>query len=188
MHIRYLRQVAGGVIFLAIGPDLAEKVRLPFMADILTTASVQTPLLAKLKANDLKYDRDSAFSISINHRQTFTGVTDFDRAKTVSCLGNLAPELQHLNSEDAQILFGENFRSPGHIPLCLAARGLLSERQGHTELAIALAKVAGESYAVVLGCEMLSNTGHALDRLEAKKWAETQNISLVSGEDLLHAL
>ena len=187
-HVRYFRQVAGGLIFLAIDPGLAEKIQIPFMTDVLLAAEKHYPLFSHLMTNDLPYDARSAISLSINHRQTFTGVTDKDRAPTSSRLGQLAKELESLSQNEAQRRFGEEFRSPGHLPLCRAAQGLLGERKGHTELAIALAKAAGETYSVVLGCEMLSDDGDALERSMAQAWAKKHGIPMISGEELLNTL
>lgn len=186
--VRYFRQTAGGLIFLAIGPDLAEKIQVPFMTDVLLTAGGRYPLFPHLVTNDLPYDARSAISLSINHRRTFTGVTDNDRALTASRLGQLAADLATLSRSEAQRRFGEEFRSPGHLPLCRAAAGLLSERKGHTELAIALAHAAGETYPVVLGCEMLSDDGGALERSAAEEWASKHDIPTLSGEELLSLL
>ena len=53
---------------------------------------------------------------------------------------------------------GEEFRTPGHIPVCREAKGGLSVRQGHTELAVGLARLAGTA-PVVIGAEMLQPDG-----------------------------
>jgi len=41
------------------------------------------PVLKELIANDIPYDSKSSFSLYINHRDTFTGITDIDRSLTM---------------------------------------------------------------------------------------------------------
>ena len=61
----------------------------------------------------------------------------------------------------------EEFRTPGHIPVCRESKGGLTTRQGHTELA-SLARLAGVS-PVVIGAEMLQPDGdYALSMEDAK--------------------
>ena len=42
--------------------------------------------------NDLQYDSRSAFTLSLNHRDTFTGITDRDRSLTTRRFSELWPE------------------------------------------------------------------------------------------------
>ena len=39
------------------------------------------PVLGHLITNDLQYDNRSAFTLSLNHRETYTGITDRDRSQ-----------------------------------------------------------------------------------------------------------
>jgi len=82
-----MRREAGGLICVAYGMDAAERTGLPFMADILAEAGGRYPILGKVRGEDIRYDRRSAFSLSVNHRRTFTGISDIDRALTISELG-----------------------------------------------------------------------------------------------------
>ena len=132
------------------------------------------------KPDDLPYDERSAFSISVNHRRTFTGVTDEDRALTIRELGKLGALAM-----DAPMIeeFGRNFRSPGHVPLLRAANGLLAERTGHTELAVVLAELAGVTPALAI-CEMLdATTGKALGLAKASEYARKKGMPLLAGMD-----
>ena len=45
-----------------------------------------------------------------------------------------------LTNKESRKIMGESFRSPGHVPVCIAASKGLSERQGHTELVTELFK------------------------------------------------
>ncbi|MEM0203660.1 MAG: 3,4-dihydroxy-2-butanone-4-phosphate synthase, partial [Archaeoglobaceae archaeon] len=60
---------------------------LPFMHDVLKVASQKIPSLVSISNYDIKYDSRSSFSLWVNHRNTFTGITDVDRAKTKGLSG-----------------------------------------------------------------------------------------------------
>src|SRR5439155_1741679 len=88
--IRALRKEAGGLICMTVSGQVQARIGLPFMTDVLRRAGPAYPVLEAVSAEDFKYDRHSAFSIAVNHRDTFTGVTDVDRAKTISRLAAMA--------------------------------------------------------------------------------------------------
>src|SRR3989442_11053027 len=113
------------------------------MAEVLRRSGAAFRVLDAISKEDMKYDRHSAFSISVNHRDTFTGVTDVDRAKTVSRFAAIAKEATKRENGWAAHVFAEEFRSPGHVPLLNAVQPLLVERRGHTELTTALMLMAG---------------------------------------------
>ncbi len=56
---------------------MASAIGLPYLEDVLRTSSLVPDIL--LDASDLKYDRNSSFSLTVNHRNTFTGIPDVDR-------------------------------------------------------------------------------------------------------------
>ena len=82
--IATMRNDAGGLICNCLHGDFCDEIKLPFMVDIMNAASEKYPDLAKLAPNDIPYDERSSFSIWVNHRDSFTGVTDHDRAMTIS--------------------------------------------------------------------------------------------------------
>ncbi|NIP34062.1 MAG: 3,4-dihydroxy-2-butanone-4-phosphate synthase, partial [Thermoplasmata archaeon] len=79
-HVRQMRTDGGGLIFLMVGNGVASKIGLPFMADILMEAAATYDVLQAFVPDDIPYDTKSSFSVAINHRRTFTGITDRDRA------------------------------------------------------------------------------------------------------------
>ncbi|MFV0497315.1 MAG: GTP cyclohydrolase II [Candidatus Fimivivens sp.] len=87
----------------------------------------------------------TAFTISIDHRSTTTGISALDRARTIK---NLA------NSDATQ----EDFLKPGHMFPLIANNGGVLTRRGHTEAAIDLAKLAN-SIEVAYICEILKEDG-----------------------------
>jgi 3,4-dihydroxy 2-butanone 4-phosphate synthase len=163
-----LRNDAGGLVCVALDAAVADAWSLPFLAD-----AVDHP------ATDGRpsYDERSSFSLSVNHRETRTGVTDGDRATTIRALGEGA-------EEPAGTAFAETFRSPGHVHLLRAAPSL-AERRGHTELAVALVREAGRSPAAVV-CEMLDGeSGGALSVADARAYARRHGLAYVEGEDVV---
>jgi len=187
--MRQLRQDCGGLLFLAIGDDIGEKFGLPWLQDIHTHPALvkQNPILGKLITDDLRYDTRSAFTLSLNHRDTFTGITDHDRALTTRRFGELAVEMEDSSTIDAMTSLGNEFRTPGHIPLCREAPGGLETRQGHTELAVAIARLAGLAPCTI-GAEMLQPDGdRALSVKDARAYADKYGIPMLTGEDIMRA-
>jgi len=190
--MRQLRKDCGGLLFLAIGHEIGELFSLPFLQDLHTHPALVSDnlVLAELVTNDLRYDSRSAFTLSMNHRETYTGITDHDRALTTRRFAELAEECKQagITGEDARKALGNEFRTPGHIPICRESDGGLSRRQGHTELAVGLARLAGMT-PVVIGAEMLQPEGDgALSVDDARVWATQRGIPFLEGAQLIKAL
>ncbi len=177
-HIKRMRKDAGGLICTAIHPDICNKLGIPFMVDILEFASQKFKVLKELYPNDIPYDEKSSFSITINHRKTFTGITDKDRAFTIKKLTELVKENRYND-------FGKEFRSPGHVILLRASEGLVKNRRGHTEMTVALAEMAN-LIPITTICEMLGDDGNAMSKNETKKYAEKHNLVYLSGEEIIN--
>jgi 3,4-dihydroxy 2-butanone 4-phosphate synthase len=144
------------------------------------------PLLKKLVPNDIPYDAKSSFSLYINHRNTFTGITDNDRSLTMKKFAELAKNIQSLNDGEAINLFGKEFRSPGHVPICIAAKNLLKERKGHTELVVSIIKMAGLT-PVGSGCEIMGDNGKALSKEKVKSYAKNNSLIFLEGSEIVKA-
>ena len=187
--MRRLRQDCGGLLFLAVGDDVGEQFGLPWLQDLHTHPALveENPVLGKLITDDLQYDTRSAFTLSLNHRETFTGITDHDRALTTRRFGELANEMKGEDAIEAMTALGNEFRTPGHIPLCREAPGGLETRQGHTELAVAIARLAG-LVPCTIGAEMLQPDGdRALSVEDARAYAAKHQIPMLTGEDIMKA-
>jgi 3,4-dihydroxy 2-butanone 4-phosphate synthase len=148
--------------------------------------SPQYPILKELVPNDIPYDTKSSFSLYINHRKTFTGITDNDRSLTMKRFAELTKAIKNHNSTSAMKAFGKEFRSPGHIPICVASQKLLNERKGHTELVVALLEMAGIT-PVGSGCEIMGDHGKALPKEKAKQYAEQNNFVFLEGHEIVKA-
>ncbi|HSB46864.1 MAG TPA: 3,4-dihydroxy-2-butanone-4-phosphate synthase [Candidatus Bilamarchaeum sp.] len=168
--IEKLRKDAGGLICAAINKDAAESIGLPFFTDLLEDSGVT---LKAISCRKTAYGDKPAFSLPINHCKVFTGITDDDRALTMTMLD----EVVRVRIAD----FKKEFYSPGHVFL-LIGRGL-ERRRGHTELALELGKRAGLGGAMVL-CEMLGS-GKALPKGKAKEYAKRNGFAFVEGRDVV---
>ena len=184
-NLHYLRKNGGGMIFLASTYSISRKLGLPFMEEIYEAATSNLndfAILNIMKNHTLPYTKSkSSFSIFINHTDTFTGITDDDRSLTARSFSRLAEEIEDLTDEESRMIMGNSFRSPGHVPVCIAASKGLSERQGHTELITELFKKL-KLTPIALGCEMLSKTGKALSHSEAKNFAKDNGYLFLEGQ------
>ncbi len=184
-EVAYYRNEAGGLICVAIHPVAAEKLGLPLMSDILRNVNDNFSALKRVVEGkgDLSYDKRSSFSLWVNHRDTFTGITDRDRALTIRKIGEAVENVLNGNSYD----FYTEFRTPGHVSVLRAADRLLDERRGQTELSVALALLAGIAPAMVI-CEMLDNeSGGALSKANAKAFASERDTVFMEGEEIVKA-
>jgi 3,4-dihydroxy 2-butanone 4-phosphate synthase len=184
--LRLLRRDAGGLICTAIGGELRARLGLPYAEELLRSAAGAFPLAGRLAFHRPRYDRRSAFGLTVNHRSNFTGVTDNDRAATVRAIGELARDAPGLGTEALRERFAHEFASPGHVPLLYAAPGLLDERKGHTELAISLARMTQLTESVTV-CEMLGDSGGARDPEAAAAYAGARGWAFLDGATILEA-
>ena len=171
-HIARMRQDAGGLICLSINHNFAKSLGLNFMHDILSNSNNLDAESKKMIIGTAPYGDRPSFSISINHQNTYTGITDKDRALTISEMANLYKNPVKNKKE----IFTSNFKTPGHVHLLIASEGLLSNRLGHTEMSVYLTNLAGLSPVAAI-CEMLDSQTHgALSIEKAKDYARQNNI------------
>jgi 3,4-dihydroxy 2-butanone 4-phosphate synthase len=176
--VSLLRNDAGGLVCVALDDAVAEALDLPFL-----DSTIDHPTADK---HDLEYDSRSSFSLPVNHRDTFTGITDADRSLTITELASVAARVEagRYDRDD----FAHEFRSPGHVHLLRGAPGLLEERRGHTELGLVLARAADLPPAVVV-CEMLDDeTGAARSVADARAYAREHDLVYVEGRALVDDL
>ncbi|MFW6448927.1 MAG: 3,4-dihydroxy-2-butanone-4-phosphate synthase, partial [Halobacteriota archaeon] len=156
-----LRNDAGGLLFVALPDAVARVFDLPFLHEALDHPATEY--------DHVGYDARPSFSLSVNHRDTYTGVTDADRSQTIRALAAAAAAPQATD-------FASEFRAPGHVHLLRGAPGGLASRRGHTELGLALAAQA-EGVEAIAGCEMLDDgTARALDPRAARRYAHDHDL------------
>ena len=98
----------------------------------------------------------------------------------------LIKQVKGVDSSDAVKQLGHHFRSPGHIPICIAAQDLLQERRGHTELVIALLTMAGLVPAGS-GCEIMGSNGKAMTKSDVLTYAKNNHFVFLEGKDIIKA-
>ena len=184
--IKTMRKDGGGLIFLMISNEVANKLKLPFLADMYSNIDDKYPVLKKLVPNDIPYDAKSSFSLYINHRDTFTGITDIDRSLTMKRFAELAKKVETLNDGVAINMFGKEFRSPGHVPICIDAKNLVDARKGHTELVISMMKMA-ELTPIGSGCEIMGDDGKAVPKDKAISYAKDHRLIFLEGKEIVKA-
>lgn len=176
-HIMLMRKDGGGLICTAIHPFAAQRLGLPFARDVLASTNVAE------KEGEIPYDRKnhSSFSLWVNHKSTFTGITDRDRAHTVN---EIAEQVRKsLNGGSAN--FATQFRTPGHMAILRAADRLLDQRRGQTELSVALAEMAKITPAITI-CEMLDDdSGYALSKADAQDYARKHGLVFIEGQEVI---
>lgn len=176
-HIATMRERAGGMLCLSLDASMANRLGLRYMHDMLGS-SLKGDALEMIIGTAPYGDRPS-FSLSVNHRKTYTGITDIDRAQTIRSFAAL------YDSDDARRDFVSEFRTPGHVPLLIADSTLLSRRRGHTEMSVYLTELAHLSPAAAI-CEMMdSETNMALSAKRAQRLAERESIAFLDARDLV---
>jgi 3,4-dihydroxy 2-butanone 4-phosphate synthase len=177
-HILQMRKDGGGLICTAIHPQSAQKLGLPFATDMLRCYNGMSGMVG-----EVPYDRKnrSSFSLWVNHRDTFTGITDKDRALTINAIAEQVKVSLNGGGED----FSSQFRSPGHVAILRADEQLLTRRRGQTELSVAMALLAGITPAITI-CELLDDvSGLALSKQDAQAYARRKGLVFVEGSDVL---
>jgi len=179
VHISHMRQFAGGLICIAVDDVISKNLKLEYMHDTLKQCSVTEH--KSMIYNNTKYGDHPSFSMWINHVDTKTGITDYDRALTANEMAKVAEM-----SEPYMIdYFTRMFKVPGHVPLLKSAPGLIETRQGHTEMSAHLLQLAEMSPVSVI-CEMMDSITHnALTFDKAKKFADSKRIPMLDASEVL---
>ncbi|MGF6950675.1 3,4-dihydroxy-2-butanone 4-phosphate synthase [Neobacillus sp. B4I6] len=113
----------------------------------------------------------TAFTVSIDHKFSTTGISAFERSATV--LSMVDPESK-----------ASDFLRPGHMfPLIAKKDGVLS-RTGHTEAAVDLAILCGAKPAGVI-CEIMNDDGTMARVPQLRKIADKLNIKMITIKDLV---
>lgn len=171
--IARLRNDAGGLICCALSHDVCEQLGLPFYRDTIDHDAAETEKKG--------YGDHSSFSLWVNHDDTFTGITDNDRATTITALAEAAQTAEN----GGTYAFGEEFTTPGHVAVLRGAENGIMDRQGHTELSLALVQEAGLAPASVV-CEMLDDdTGEALSVADARAYADEHGFVMIAGKEVI---
>lgn len=113
----------------------------------------------------------TAFTISIDHKDTTTGISAFERSHTITSLVK-----QEATAAD--------FKRPGHVFPLIAKDGGVLERAGHTEAAVDLANLAGSAPAGVI-CEIMNPDGTMARVGDLQKVAERLDLGILTIKELV---
>lgn len=116
-------------------------------------------------------NHETAFTVSIDYKDTTTGISAGERAMTIKKV--LDPNVS-----------GEDFRRPGHIFPLKGREGGVLKRAGHTEAAIDLARLAGLYPAGVI-CEIMNEDGTMARTPQLIEFANKNDIKIITIADLI---
>ena len=114
----------------------------------------------------------TAFTVSIDHKDTTTGISAYERSLTIKAIMD-----PNATSSD--------FRRPGHMFPLIAKKGGILRRAGHTEAAVDLAKMCG-SYPAAVICEIIKEDGTMARLPDLFEISRKQELKLISIKDLIH--
>lgn len=116
----------------------------------------------------------TAFTISIDHVATTTGISAFERAKTIQAL---------LDSKAT----AADFNRPGHVFPLTGHPGGLAKRRGHTEAALALSELCGLGDVAVI-CEIMNDDGTMARKKDLAELKALTGLPVVDISDLAVSL
>jgi len=177
--IRFMRKEGGGLICTTLPSEIANKIKLPFLHEVFRESNFE---IFRYITERVRYDALPAFSITINHIDNYTGISDIERARTITEFADFLSKVN--NYKNPMIEFGNRFISPGHVHLLISSG--LSRRKGHTELSTALVMMANLIPSATI-VEMLGDDGRSLSKSEAKKYAERHGYVFIEGSEVMEA-
>lgn len=113
----------------------------------------------------------TAFTVSVDHKLTTTGISAVERAMTVRALVD-------------DTTGAEDFRKPGHMFPLIAKDGGVLRRAGHTEAAVDLARLSGGAEAGVI-CEVIKEDGTMARLPDLAELATKHGLKLITIKDLI---
>lgn len=132
-------------------------------------------LTRKLKLNQMVTENTdnhcTAFTVSIDHVDTSTGISAVERSITA----------MKLVEDDAK---PEDFRRPGHMFPLEAREGGVFKRDGHTEATVDFMKIAGLKECG-LCCEIMREDGTMMRTTELLEFAKEHKLTITSIADLI---
>ncbi|MDD7512282.1 MAG: bifunctional 3,4-dihydroxy-2-butanone-4-phosphate synthase/GTP cyclohydrolase II [Clostridiales bacterium] len=151
-NVNFMATYGKGLICMPMSKEIANKLALPQMVSENTD------------------NHCTAFTVSIDHIDTTTGISAVERGIT-------ARKIVDENSKP------EDFRRPGHMfPLVAKDFGVL-ERSGHTEATVDLMRLAGLKECG-LCCEMMKDDGTMMRKTELLEFAKEHEISFITIKDI----
>lgn len=151
-NVNFMATHAKGLICMPMSAEYIDKLRLPQMVTRNTD------------------NHETAFTVSIDHVDTTTGISAAERSITaMACVDENAKP--------------EDFRRPGHMFPLLAKKNGVLEREGHTEATVDLCRLAGLKECG-LCCEIMREDGTMMRTPELTKLAEEWGLTFITIKDL----
>lgn len=151
-NVNFMATYARGLICMPMSEKLAEKLELPQMCSENTD------------------NHSTAFTVSVDHISTTTGISALERAVTA----------QKIVDDDAK---PQDFRRPGHMFPLTAREGGVLKRNGHTEATVDLMRLAGLKEAG-LCCEIMKDDGTMARYDDLTAFSQKHNLLMISIEHL----
>ena len=151
-NINFMARNACGLICMPMSEAYVKKLHIPQMVDYNTD------------------NHETAFTVSIDHVDTTTGISAAERSLTAikCCEDGARPE---------------DFRRPGHMFPLLAKKNGVLERNGHTEATVDLMRLAGLK-EVGLCCEIMREDGTMMRTGELLEHAKSWGVKVTTIKDL----
>lgn len=151
-NINFMASHGKGLICMPMSQEYVKKLKFPQMVENNTD------------------NHETAFTVSIDHISTTTGISAEERSITArACVSNDAG--------------AEDFRRPGHMFPLLAKKNGVLERNGHTEATVDLCRLAGLKECG-LCCEIMREDGTMMRTSELAELAKRFQMKLISIRDL----
>lgn len=151
-NINFMATYGKGLICMPMTEEYVEKLKIPQMVTHNTD------------------NHETAFTVSIDHISTTTGISAKERSITaLACVDDGAK--------------AEDFRRPGHMFPLLAKKNGVLEREGHTEATVDLCRLAGLK-PCGLCCEIMRDDGAMMRTEELKVLAEQFQLKMITIQEL----
>ena len=151
-NVNFMATHGKGLICMPMSEEYVRRLRFPQMVQYNTD------------------NHETAFTVSIDHVSTTTGISAAERSVTaLKCV-----------EEDAK---PEDFRRPGHMFPLLAKKNGVLERNGHTEATVDLCRLAGLK-PCGLCCEVMREDGTMMRTPELMALSERYGLTFITIKDL----
>jgi len=151
-NINFMASYAKGLICTPMSAEIAE--RLEFR-----------PMVT-----DNTDNHETAFTISVDHVNTTTGISAVERARTIRACADPESKIT-------------DFRHPGHTFPLIARKGGVLVRNGHTEATVDLLRLAGLTECGVC-CEIMADDGTMMLTPQLWEFAKEHKLVFITIKDL----
>ena len=151
-NINFMASQAKGLICTPMSIEIAQKLGFP-------------PMVSENTDN-----HETAFTVSIDHVETTTGISAKERSFTMMKCTDPASK-------------PEDFRRPGHVFPLIARRGGVLVRNGHTEATVDLLRLAGLTQCGVC-CEIMDEDGTMMQTPKLWELAKKYDMTFITIKEL----